>query len=446
MQIPPFQNFTNKAQEVLKKSHDLALERSHREVDVLHVLTSLVLQEEGIVEAILEKLDVDVSQLADKLLEMLDSLPRGAAMSVIGQVYLTPDLVRVMEQAHREASQLKDEFISTEHLLLAIAEIPSRSKEILHNSGLNKESIAKALTELRGSTRITDAEPETKFNVIEKYARNLTRLAKADKLDPVIGRDEEIRRVMQVLSRRTKNNPVLIGEAGVGKTAIAEGLAQKIVSGDVPESLKDRELISLDLGSLVAGTKYRGEFEDRLKAILREIERGNGKYVIFIDELHTIVGAGAAEGAIDASNMLKPALARGELHAIGATTLKEYQKYIERDPALERRFQPVYVEEPSTEDTIAILRGLRPRYELHHGIKISDDALFASVELSTRYITDRFLPDKAIDLIDEAASSLRLDFDSSPKELDAKKRELMRKEVDFVVRKKGQKKGKRPRT
>ena len=297
MQMPPFNNFTNKAQEVLKKSHDLALERSHREVDVLHVLTSLVLQEEGIVEAILEKLDVDVSQLADKLLEMLDSLPRGAAMSVIGQVYLTPDLVRVMEQAHREASQLKDEFISTEHLLLAIAEIPSRSKEILHNSGLNKESIAKALTELRGSTRITDAEPETKFNVIEKYARNLTRLAKADKLDPVIGRDEEIRRVMQVLSRRTKNNPVLIGEAGVGKTAIAEGLAQKIVSGDVPESLKDRELISLDLGSLVAGTKYRGEFEDRLKAILREIERGNGKYVIFIDELHTIVGAGAAEGA-----------------------------------------------------------------------------------------------------------------------------------------------------
>jgi len=430
MQMPPFNNFTNKAQEVLKKSHDLALERSHREVDVLHVLTSLVLQEEGIVEAILEKLDVDVSQLADKLLEMLDSLPRGAAMSVIGQVYLTPDLVRVMEQAHREASQLKDEFISTEHLLLAIAEIPSRSKEILHNSGLNKESIAKALTELRGSTRITDAEPETKFNVIEKYARNLTRLAKADKLDPVIGRDEEIRRVMQVLSRRTKNNPVLIGEAGVGKTAIAEGLAQKIVSGDVPESLKDRELISLDLGSLVAGTKYRGEFEDRLKAILREIERGNGKYVIFIDELHTIVGAGAAEGAIDASNMLKPALARGELHAIGATTLKEYQKYIEKDPALARRFQPVYVDEPTIEETIAILKGLKHRYEVHHGIKITDVALAAAANLSSRYIADRFLPDKAVDLIDEAASSLRLEIDSTPRRLEELKHLIMTHEIE----------------
>src|SRR3989344_1331408 len=387
MQMPPFQNFTNKAQEVLKKSHDLALERSHREVDVLHVLTSLVLQEEGIVEAILEKLEVDVSQLADRLLEMLDSLPRGTAMSVIGQVYLTPDLVRVMEQAHREAGQLKDEFISTEHLLLAISEVPSRSKELLHNSGLTKESVAKTLTELRGSTRVTDAEQETKYNVIEKYARNLTKLAKADRLDPVIGRDGEIRRVMQVLSRRTKNNPVLIGEAGVGKTAIAEGLAQKIVAGDVPETLKDRDLISLDLGSLIAGTKYRGEFEDRLKEILREVERGAGKYVIFIDELHTIVGAGAAEGAIDASNMLKPALARGELHAIGATTLKEYQKYIERDPALARRFQPVYVDEPSQNDAVSILRGLRERYELHHGVKITDEAIQYAVILSARHIT-----------------------------------------------------------
>ncbi|MBI2055227.1 MAG: AAA family ATPase [Candidatus Sungbacteria bacterium] len=428
--MPPFNNFTNKAQEVLKKSHDLALERSHREVDVLHVLTSLILQEEGIVEAILEKLDIDVSQMADKLLELLDGMPRGAAMSVIGQVYLTPDLVRVMEQAHKEAGNLKDEFISTEHLLLAIAEIQTRSRDILSNSGLTKEGILKALSELRGNERITDAQPETKFNVIEKYARNLTRLAKQDKLDPVIGRDEEIRRVMQVLSRRTKNNPVLIGEAGVGKTAIAEGLAQKIASGDVPESLKGRELISLDLGSLVAGTKYRGEFEDRLKAILKEVERGNGKYVIFIDELHTIVGAGAAEGAIDASNMLKPPLARGELHAIGATTLKEYQKYIEKDPALARRFQPVYVDEPSIEETVAILKGLRYRYEVHHGVKITDGALMSAATLSSRYITDRFLPDKAVDLIDEAASSLRLEIDSTPRRLEELRHEIMKQEIE----------------
>ena len=435
--MPPFQQFTIKAQEVLKKAHDLALERSHQQIDVLHLLSALVLQEEGTVDAILEKLEVDVSSFMDRLLETLDAMPRGAVVSSpIGQVYLTQDLAKAIEQAHREAAQLKDEYISTEHLFLALCEVPSKAKELLVREGLGKEIILRALAELRGGQRITDPEPETKYNVLEKYARNLTRLARQEKLDPVIGRDNEIRRVMEVLSRRTKNNPVLIGEAGVGKTAIAEGLAERIVSGDVPETLKEKELISIDLAAIVAGTKYRGEFEDRLKAILREIERAAGKYIIFIDELHTLVGAGAAEGAIDASNMLKPALARGELHAIGATTLKEYQRYIERDPALARRFQTVYVDEPSVEDTVSILRGLKPKYEAHHGIKITDAALMAAASLSSRYISDRFLPDKAVDLIDEAASSLRLEMDSLPKELDEVRRKIMKLEIEKEALKK----------
>ncbi len=429
--FPPFQQFTIKAQEALKKAHDLALERSHQQIDALHLLIALVLQEEGTVDAILEKLEIDISAFADRMFEALDAMPRGSMVSTpLGQVYLTQDLARVIEQGHREAAQLKDEFISTEHLFLALMEIQSRAKDVLTREGLHKEVILKALSELRGGQRITDQEPETKYNVLEKYARNLTRLAKAEKLDPVIGRDEEIRRVMQVLSRRTKNNPVLIGEAGVGKTAIAEGLAERIVAGDVPESLKEKELIAIDLAAIVAGTKYRGEFEDRLKAVVREIERGGGKYIIFIDELHTLVGAGAAEGAIDASNMLKPALARGELHAIGATTLREYQRYIERDPALARRFQPILVDEPSVEDTIAILRGLKRKYEAHHGVKITDAALASSAQLSSRYITDRFLPDKAVDLMDEAASSLRLEMDSLPKELDETRRKIMRLEIE----------------
>ncbi len=434
--MPPFHNFTAKAQDAIRRAHELAIERGQNQIEPMHLLASLALQDEGVVISLLDKAEVDIAYLTDSILDALDGTRQAGVMTPSPQIYLTPELGRVLEEAHRAAMNLKDEFISIEHLFLGILEVNSKARNLLGKFNVDKEVALRLLSELRGREKVTDIEPEVKLQVLERYARNLTRLARNDKLDPVIGREDEIRRIMQVLSRRTKNNPVLIGEAGVGKTAIVEGLAQKIAAGEVPEILKDKELISLDLGALVAGTKYRGEFEERLKAVIREIERAAGKIIIFIDELHTIVGAGAAEGAIDASNMLKPALARGELHAIGATTLKEYQKYIERDPALARRFQPVYVEEPSLETAVNILRGLKEKYELHHGVRITDEALQAAVNLSARYLTERFLPDKAVDLMDEAASALRLELDSMPEELEATHNQIRGREIEKEALKK----------
>ena len=421
--------FTIKAQEALREAHNFASERGQTQIDILHLALALVLQEDGIVKTLLEKLEVNLPFLETELEKDITRLPRILGEVPFGQVMLSQELGRLINQASKEAKALGDEYVSVEHLLLALFDISSRAKEIFRNFRVDKGNVLAILDTVRGGQKVTDIEPESKYQVLEKYARNLTELARKEKLDPVIGRDEEIRRVMQVLSRRTKNNPVLIGEAGVGKTAIVEGLAQRIVSGDVAESLKSRELIGLDLGALVAGTKFRGEFEDRIKTVLKEVDRSAGKYILFIDELHTLVGAGAAEGAIDASNLLKPALARGELHAIGATTLKEYQKYIEKDPALARRFQQVYVAEPTIEDTVAILRGLKEKYEVYHGVRITDGAIMAAANLSSRYISDRFLPDKAVDLIDEAASALRLEIDSMPVELDQQKRKIIQLEI-----------------
>lgn len=425
-------NFTLKSQEALQRAHNIAVENGQPALEPIHLLVSLLIQEDGIVPTIVDKITTQESNLRHELDRIFETLPKSPAPQAggVGQMYLSQQMAEVLSMAHKKAKEFKDDFISTEHLLLALL-TNKPVEQLLAQYEITEESVMRALKDIRGAQRVDSPEPEARYQTLQKYGTDLTESARLGELDPIIGRDAEIRRLMQVLSRRTKNNPVLIGEAGVGKTAVVEGLAERIASGDVPELLKNKSIFMLDVGALVAGTKFRGEFEERLKAVIKEIENSGGQIILFIDELHTLVGTGTTDGGtMDASNMLKPALARGKLRAIGATTLKEYQRYIEKDPALERRFQPVIVEEPSVEDTIAILRGIKEKYEAHHGVRISDPSLISAAELSDRYITDRNLPDKAVDLMDEAGSALRMQIDSMPEELDVLKRDLMRLEIE----------------